>query len=504
MFTKGEPDLSPKQTQLLKLCRSKTGRKKYILLSGTRWAGKSIGGMHTICDHLWNTKDASVLVLCYTAGTAATSGIWTELTEKILPEWIAADFGMEWAEKGEPRIHGATKKMMCAVINKHGGVSKLELDSLDDEREVEKRYKSRYYSMVYWSEASEFHEELSMTTLMACLRIVGLPSDEHILLIDVNPAKEGTDHFLYKYFYEMRIADDLDADEKPIQACLHLIEWTMDDNPYLTDDDKSVIKAAYKTSPSLWSRYVLGLWVKVVEKGLFTKQFSLATHVVGNPNDREPEILIPMEGCSELITGHDEGGVNPVSYIIEKCTLHTDVKDFTMFRYLDELAFIGEEISPEEFTLLFVAKMDFWENEIGGEVRWRHWSDRSALDHKQSIAQRTVADEMFSVSQGRIKLEAVEKGRGSVGNRIRLWRKLLIQGRIVISALCPKLIEMNENINCGKVPDTIATHSIYKHPFDAATYPVAKECWDELQDDIHVIRTKERPRDGSNLVEVRM
>ena len=279
----------------------------------------------------------------------------------------------------------------------------------------------------------------------------------------------------------------------------------MDDNPYLSEDKKSIIRNIYRNSPSLWSRYILGKWVKVVEKGLFTKEFSRATHVVGGPNDKEPEILVPMEGCTELITSHDAGGVNPVSYIIEKCIIHTEKLDISVFRYLDELAFIGEPISVEEFTLLLVKKMDFWEKEVGHEIRWSHWADRSALDIKESIANRTVADEMFSVSGGRIKLVGVDKGRGSVGNRIRLWRKLLIQRRILISgAKCPKLLEMNENINCGRVPDSVATHSFHKHPLDAATYAVAKECWDELQDSIITLRTKEHPRNGSGLVSIRL
>jgi hypothetical protein len=516
-FKNGKPDISPKQTELLKLCRAKTGAMKFILLSGTRMSGKSIGCMHAMADHLWNTKSGSVLVLCYTAGTASTSGIWNELTEKVLPDWIAADFGMEWVDR--PRIHGATKKMMCSVLNKYGyearqmgeeipahGISKLELDSLDDEREVEMKYKSRYYSMIYVSEAGEFmRSEVSLTTLMLDLRIVGLADEEHILLMDTNPAKEGTDHVIYKYWYELRISSEADNEEAKIQKCLHLTEWTMDDNPYLSEEKKAIIKSIYKNNPSLWSRYVDGLWVKVVEKGLFTKQFSMAIHTVGDIRDKDPELLVPTEECTRLITSHDAGGVNPVSYIIEECVIHVDEKhDLSLFQYIDELAFIGEVISVEEFTLLFLEKMDFWEKVMERELTWEHFADRSALDFTESIANRTVADEMFSVSGGRIKLIGVDKGRGSVGNRIRLWRKLLTQQRVLISAAkCPKLVEMNENINCGRIADTVAAHSPYKHPFDAATYAPSKKCWEELQDSIHTIRAV-RKSGGSGLVGVRM
>jgi intein/homing endonuclease len=474
----------------------------------------TISGMVAIADHLWNIKKASVLVLCKTQGSGATSGVWNELTETVIPAFIAADFGMEWAPKGspapwknggEPRIHGATKKMMCAVVNKHGGISELEMDSLDDEREIDDKYKSRYQSMIYWSEAAEFYERKSFDTLLLALRGFDLPDEDCVFLIDCNPALTGESHFLYNLFYELRISTEADDDEKVFQKCLHLTEWTMDDNPFISENEKAIIRAAYKHSPALRSRMVDGKWIKIVEKGLFTVQFSRALHIVGEPDEKDPEILIPMEGCTELITSHDAGGVNPVSYILEKCIIHDEKKDTSVFRYLDELAFIGEPISVEEFTVLFLKKMDFWEKEVGNEIRWSHWADRSALDVKESIANRTVADEMFSVSGGRIKLVGVDKGRGSVGNRIRLWRKLLIQGRIVISgSKCPKLLEMNENINCGKIPDSVSTHSVYKHPFDSCTYAVAKECWDELCDNVMTIRTSSRPKAGTGLVSIRM
>lgn len=504
-FKDGRPDISPKQDHLLKICRRKNKLKKVVLTSGVRKSGKTVGCMHAIADHLWNTKSGSVLILSMTQGAAATSGVWNELTEKVLPEWIGADFGMSWSTKGEPRIHGATKKMMCSVINKFGyealkkgeplppeGISKLELDSLDDEREVEKKYKSRYYSMVYWSEATEFKDDLSFSTLLMALRGFELQDDDYVFLIDCNPAENGTEHFLYKKFYELRIADpaDVDEDERVLQQCLHLTEWTMDDNPYLSDNEKALIRGIYKKNPSLWSRYIEGKWVKVVEKGLFTKQFSLAIHTVGDPMEQDPDILIPMDSCSELTSTHDAGGVNPVTYLYEKCILHTDRGDLSYFRILDELAFIGEPISVEEFTLLEVDKMLFWEKIVNGPIAWTSWADSSALDVTESIADRTVAAEMYAVSRGKIELRGVDKGRGSVGNRIRLLRKLLTQNRIIISRTkCPKLVEMLESINSGKAPDTIPKGSPHKHPLDALTYGLSKDCWTELQDDIIGLRS---------------
>ena len=501
----GEPDVSPKQKHLMQLCRKKTGMMKFIGVFGTRLAGKSVSCQYAIADHLWNTKDASVLVLCYTAGAAATSGIWNELTEKCLPEWIAQGFGMEW--ETEPKIHGATKKMFCSVTNKHGGVSKVELDSLDDEREVEKKYKSRYYSMIYWSEAGEFKAELSMTTLMMALRIQGLPDDEHVLLIDANPPDTGVDHFLYRFFYELRLAreEDCDVADQMIKRCLHVTEWTMDDNPYVSDERKAIVRKMYEKNPEMYDRYVLGKWTKAVRDALFSDVFVPNIHVVGDPNEKDPEVLLPADDCSELIIGLDAGSVNPVAYIIDKSFIEIgDGNEASHFSALDELAFIGEEIQVSEFTELLMAKMDFWEQAIGHPVDWRFWADSSALNMKESIANRTVADEMFAVSDGRIRLIGVDKGKGSVGNRIRLFRKILIQNRIAISTKCTRLAEMCQAIKRGKTEGTISAHSTHKHPFDAFTYALSRECWDELQSKIRSVRSVPQSTMGDGVIRVSM
>jgi hypothetical protein len=524
-FKDGNPVLSPKQISLMKLCRARTGMMKVIGVFGTRISGKSVGCQNAIIDHLWNTKDASVLVLCYTAGTAATSGIWSELTEKTIPEWIAQGFGsddgqhaLEW--EMEPKIHGATKKMICSIRNKFGGVSKLELDSLDDEREVEKKFKSRYYSMIYWSEAGEFRDPTSFTTLFMALRIMGLHDEEHILLIDANPPDNGTEHFLYKFFYELRIApeSECDADELLIRRCLHLTEWTMVDNPFVSDERKALTRKMYEKNPSQYDRYVLGKWTAAVKDALFSDAFMPLIHLSGSLKNPDPlDDLVPEPGCAGLITGHDAGGVNPVSYIIEK-VFRSDVlpngktKEVSVFKVLDELAYIGEEIQVSEFTILLLAKMDEWEREAGWnpEIGWDFdwgscWADSSAVNFKESIANRTVADEMFAVSEGRLRLVGVDKGRGSVGNRIRLLRKLLIQNRLLISSSkCPKLIEMLQCICKGKVAGTIAAHSRHKHPFDAITYALSRELWDELQDDVRGTRASTRRTQSHEVVRVNM
>lgn len=416
---------------------------------------------------------------------------------------------MKWAPRGEPRPTIA-KKLVCSVTNMHGGISKLSLDSLDNEKDVELKYKSRYYTFVYISEAGEFKLGITLSTMIAALRGAGRSPDDFVLLADANPPDEGQDHFLYKFFHELRLSSEVSESEKAIQKCIFETVWTMDDNPYMSNEEKASKRGLYLGDPELYARYIGGLWVRAIRDALFADVFRIAMHVIGSTKDPEPLLLLPSEHCSELVTSHDAGGVNPVSYIMEQIIFHQEFKNIngvtkhrniSCFNYLDELAFIGQEIQVSEFTMLMLEKMEQWEKEIGRPITWWHYADRSALDVKESIVQRSVSDEMFAVSNGRIRLIGVPKGSGSVGLRLRLWRRLLVENRVLISGIkCPKLIEMNQCIKRGRAEGTIALHSPHKHSADAATYSLVRLCWDELQQD--VLQVRAATREETSLVSI--
>lgn len=488
--------LSPKQKDLLRICRLREGRKKVIGVFGTRKSSKTMGCMHALADHLWTTKNAEVLMICRTQGEGTTGGVWNLLTEKVLPDWFQYPIGSEymtWAEKGEPRATVA-KKMVCAVTNMHGGVSKVMLDSLDDEREVEK-YKSRSFTAIYWSEAGEFVDPRSFTTFLMCLRGPGYSADDFLMMIDANPPDSGDEHFLYEWFYKMRCETNPEPDKAVLQKCLHLTEWTMDDNPFISEEEKAETRAIYLTDPELYDRYIRGMWKKATRDSIFGDIFKPAVHVVGEVD----EIVLPQEDCERLYTSHDAGYKNPVTYVVETVDEPYVFKDkagvdHTRYRkkfiFLDELAHVGEETKVSDFTHETTDMMDKWEAEMGRELLWTHYSDRSALVAGESIANRTVADEMFVESNGRIKLRSVQDGSGqardTVELAIRLWRKLLLENRIAIcKSRCPGLIESLQSLMYLKVLGKIQVGKIsktkHKHYWDAARYVTMQLCWDELQ-----------------------
>lgn len=108
---------------------------------------------------------------------------------------------------------------------------------------------------------------------------------------------------------------------------------------------------------------------------------------------------------------------------------------------------------------------------------------------------------IYEYSGRRISIMAAERGKGSVNARIDLFRKLLWEERVFISNTnCPWTINMCRSIKRGRtVVGGIAKGDIHKHVFDAATYGLASECYEEVRRQVHMNTRRMKP---SSLVSI--
>lgn len=504
--------ISQKQLEIMQTCREKTGRQKFIFTASEKWTGKTLGCLDAIIDHAYNTKDSRACVLSTTIGAGDDSGVWTKLTTEIIPSWIAGDFGLDWWMGGKrsvagPRMKGASKRLYLELTNKFGGKSHIELSSLQMERDVEALFFNRYYDFIYWCELQNFRNRRSFDTLIQSLRRPTIADEDHILLCDGNPSEEGKRAWQYKLFFEDRINPKLPEDQKPIQKNLKLIRLTLDENPFLTDERKSAIKASYAHDPTLFARYVRGEWVEASTDSLFIDVFSRAAHVVGDAGDPDAEVLIPSENCTELFTSWDFGPSNPAVQFFEqyfptapqeKRGDGEPQRELSRFHFFDEICFIGtnpQELSLADFTEMVLERMAFWERVIGHPAIWTHFSDRSVMDTYEAVGNRLQHTEVLAASNGKIELIAVDRRPGTVSAAIRFWRRLLFQKRLLFSAdRCPNMIAAQTGLSrargpLGPIPFSIAKGSIHKHPWDSGRYGVTFLCWDEMMESLNDIRT---------------
>lgn len=468
-------------------------RHRYLLMSGPRYCGKTMGGLHALVGHMWKTPQAQVSMLGRTNTDNFDSGAWSDLINITLPEWLEAGF-MKFIT--EPRMAHLTHKQYFEVNNAFGGVSRCQLDSCPVEAEVERKFKGKRFSLIYGTEFSNFSERKTFDVIQECLRCPWLKPEQHRMILDTNPADEGTEHFLYQLFWNTRLKDNWNEIEdertrkalEKFQKDLHVIDFTIDDNIFLTAEQKEAQRAKYVHDPDLYARYYEGKWIKASSRGAFADVFFPSRHIIGDDSplpNVEPDILLPSEKCSELITGWDIGSANTAIVILEKLQVpRPDKSDETWSTYqvLDELIVLKQNIPLEELVRVFVEKMAFWEEHIGNKVLWKHWSDRSSFDKYNNIADRAEHVEVYNASGGKIQLMAAAKSPGSVEARKKLLRKLMYQDRIVFSRhKAPQTIDAIKGLPNTKL-GVVEKRSPFKHAFDALGYAVAQESYWELEE----------------------
>lgn len=488
-----QPSVSPKQMKLIKLCHPRPGKVKFVLVSGPRLATKSIGCYHTVVDHAWNVRNASISVISPTVTTGHDGGCWWLLTERIIPEWIAGDFGLEWITT--PRQQGATKKLYCEIRNKFGGKSRIQLDSLQYEHEAEGRFKNKMHSMVYVSELSYYRRHETYKTFVETLRGPDWQEWDFLFLGDTNPAEEGEESWIWKEFYDFRVREDVDDNARLTQKQMALMEFTVYDNIFISQDRLNQQLAMYDFSEDLRARYRDGRWVKAVGNSVFFDVFKPNIHIRGEydtPTNPDPEIILPEENCAELLTGWDIGEVNDAFVICEKIFIPNDQgKTVSFFKFLDEVVYIGSNLSTGEFVAECLDKIEFWEQQIGRPVLWRNWSDRSAFSRHHRDSKTYDHQLVWRLSEGKIVLQASGFQRPFDRNkRVILNKKILFENRISISrSRCPNLIDSYQGLRPGPGRRGVDIVSKYKHAWDAASYLLCGEAFDEVLNPREEIRT---------------
>lgn len=484
------PNLAARQIELLQC------RKRYLLASGPRYSGKTISALHKATLHAWNVNEARVAMVGISQTSTADEGSWSALTKMVIPEWIKGDFGLQWKRK--PYIDNVTKKPKCTIINRHGTESCFQLESLPDEDTVEERFKNKNYSMIYMVELSNFRSRKTFDIITEALRVPYLTYDDHQFLSDTNPADEGEDSWIYKMWYEFRVRDDLLPAELPFQESLGLMEFTIEDNTFADPRRVADLKSKYLHSPDLYDRYILGKWTRSTGDGIFADVFRPALHVVGDISSQNQEIMLPEENCSELGSGWDMGHVNHSAHVIEPFRMYLENgTETTGYKVLDELVFIDQQVTTDDFAAMMLAKMDAVEKLAGKRVFWNHWSDRSAFERWNATSDNYDHMIVFNVTKGRVELKAADRAPKSVYQRIRLVRKLLFEGRLFISAQCVKTIEMLTSLKrkrghaFANGEMQIDRGSRHKHVLDSLSYYLMMQCYDEVE------RTAFRPASGT-------
>lgn len=501
------PDLFGKQWEVF------NSYDRCLLVSGPRLSAKSWACLHKIVRHMWETPGARVGMFTKVLKNSKDAGAWKNLHNVTIPEWIRAKMGFQYTTQtyeGKPgwKVDGQTRTPFFRVKNMHGGESECLLFSMDNDNEVEEKLKEREFSMVYFSELSNFLTRQVLSIALLSLRTPHLNYEQQQWIADTNPAEEGEQSWIYETWWvekNLSYEDYVERQkklERPImsepvfqryKSGLKVIEMLPEENPTLKPGQLDELKATYAYDPGLYARYVEGKWVYGQgDSSLhFRRFFKPNIHVVGNCDGKDEETweyLSPSQNCFEIITGLDPGDTNHACSIIERSyadqfipKMNTSVKR-ACFSVVDEVVSLSEQVSIEDFTISIMETIGALEKLAGREYDLdRCYSDRSAIEKYSAAGDTFVANQIHAASMGRLMVTGVPKPKFSVMVRVRLLQQLLAQGRIKVSAHCFHHIEMFKNLKKGKDRLNFVVHDKHKHIFDALTYALIMECAEEIE-----------------------
>lgn len=475
----------------------------------------SVAVLNKICKHLWDVPDARVAIFARILKHSKDAGQWKNLEKRVLPQWIGSGIGMRFTTQNRYSkewgivTDGQTRTSFFRVTNRHGGEGTCLLYSLDDDNEAELRLRDAEFSLIYFSELSNFTTRDVLSLGLPCLRMQGLRFDQQQWIADTNPSEEMEASWIYKVWFVERCqsyeeyAEERDKLEVEalgereftlLKSHLGLIEMFADENERLSPEQLAELKQLYPPGSEEYLRFVVGTWISGTggdSLNLLRRYFRPSVHLVGTcegAEDSQWELALPSENCVELVTGWDPGHVNHAAVILEreikeqylptkKITAHR-----SYFTLLDECVTLDEAVGLEPFTDMVMEKIEELERTMGRELKLnRNWVDPTALTHYNASTQTYPYLVIHYASGGRISLEPATSKRYSVGLRLQILRQLLAQERLKISAHCEHTIRMLKELRRGKNRgETVSLLDKNKHIFDALTYPLLEECKQEL------------------------
>jgi hypothetical protein len=490
------PNLFPKQIEVF------NDRSRALLVDGPRKSGKTLGVLHRITRHMFETKGARTAMFSKTMKKSKDGGTWQDLHKIILPEWIGGNIGLKYTtndSNGKPgwKVDGQTRTPFFRIRNAHGGESECLLFSLDFDKDIESKIKEQRFSCIYFSELSDFRDRKVLSVALPQLRMPHLSMEEQFWIADTNPSEEGENSWIYNVWYKEKnwTYEEYKASREKaglpsmkeqtflnFQKGLGRITIIPEENTFLDPRELEELKATYEYDPGLYSRYIEGKWVFGDGDGSyhFRAFFKRNLHVVGSAEAADPEewlVANPSPKSFELVTGWDMGDTNHAAGFIDKELINGKLH----FTVIDECCSIGKETSIEDFTLGMCDILDSIERTAGRKFDLsRAWSDRSSIEKYNATADTFPYLIVYAISESRFFLEGVPKGPGSVRVRVQLIKRLLHTRRLLVSAHCVNVIAMLENLRRGLDALDFVAQDKHKHSFDWLSYALLMECAEEL------------------------
>ena len=453
-------------------------RFRYVLCHGPRKGGKSLAIGDKMMRNSLIAPGSETIILSRTLAKGE-AGVWNNLIKPggIVDLWRRAgltDYVKRRKHESGPGYMPGSK-VPYFKLRTSGAPSTFQLHTLAEDDKVEDKFKDMSCTQFYLVEADGFDFDV-FKTLRMCMRSTTVPEEYHQGFLDVNPPPQGRKHWMYDYFIG-----------NPRPDCT-AIAFPLDKNCFLSDRQKQDIFNTYAHDKNQLDRLYYGKWIEASGDSVFAEVFNEQLCIVGEEAGSDlsygeldgAEILRPWDGAFEIHLGWDIGDqYTSVSLATPRITDGAVCCDL-----LDEVCVMGRRITLSEFVAKVVSMLDYWEKWLRRENKVEtpivnHWSDNSSMTERMTLG-GTEAMLISQLTEGRINLRPVTKGRGSVDDRKDMLKRLLHENRVAVSIRCNNHIQMLRNLpprdsrvdstDNVRITSGVDPLSRHKHAFDSYTY----------------------------------
>lgn len=484
------PNLGPAQQEAF------DSAARYLLCDGEKGSGKTIGLLHKLVRHCYENENALALILVRIKSMATKGGAWDKLNGHVLPRWrngnrdesgkpIDEGLGIEYTDVKYDSQHNE----YIWIENMHGSWSMVVLVSAPHANQLRDRMRGYEPSIALVDELTSCDSiEYLRAVAIQIGRREGVTGPQQYMAA-CNP--EGPSHWVHKVWFEEAF-DPVSGEWDPDYHRIHVpIEQNAHNLPsgYIEN-----LQKLYRNDPVEAARMLHGEWIdRVSGDALFADIFFIAIHV--QPPMPTLERLLPVIDFPILI-GMDPGAVSNAFSFLQWIPVDDEMK----WLLFDEMVYTQRRIRYDILVPCFLRRIKFWNDTIYPEKKKRfpvvYVADSSAFNQYRAqqgsfdvldfekIANLPKGDKPPLCEQlglAPMKVQQAPKFQGSRIARTRRVMDLLGANELIVSAGCPRHIEMFQKLesepqkpNQPFDPDLSMTpkRSVHIHCYDSFCNPI--------------------------------
>ena len=518
-------------------------RRPIVELDGERGSGKSHTACNIVARHVYDTKNALVFMYVLSKAAGSQGGIWDKLTTRerdgegkalgVLQAW-QDEHGEDMFSFSDPRFDINTHGEYVLIKNRYGDTCRVNFKAVPPGETVKSRTRGGEPTMIVIDEYNATTDPKQAPRIIsAFMQQLGRRKSQYQdddgkwktapqqLILCGNPPDLGPDDPSCKLLF----VDYPTKQGRPpiVEVDGDVAVFVHNDDPYVgrwhvtakenrwldMDNYQKTIALEAAMDPTAEDRLIHGIWrKKQTGNGIFAGFWNPDIHIrpkIENGKGANGR-LYPIKG-EPIITGYDPGDSNNARVFMQAIWVNDGgPEDILKWRIFDEMIYTDQHLSIDTKVRMYMERRLYWCRIMGERFSFVDVADAQAQTGYnrfndlgyEAKQHETLSRQLINTKDSRyaamapISIICPSKTPGTVPERLKILRDLLLTERIIVSRSCTRTIDMfaylkKDARRGGAEDDLHPKRSKHIHTFDAVTYPLL--LW--MQNGLTIMRSAE-------------